>query len=121
MPNNKICCNPFKLPQHSWVKKNISRPTALCKEKFPDIGEYICMSCKLLISKGLDPPKSSYVSTEIDVNDNENNLCSCQSSSISPTSEFDPEYIQNDDGREMINLFKKNLKVHQLLEKKSIG
>lgn len=120
MPTKKICCNPFKIPQHSWVKKNISKCDAACKERFPDIGEYICMSCKLLISKKNDPPKRGYVSSEIDYNDNNSILSLNESPSISPISDFDPEYIQDDFGREIMNLVKQKFKTASTLREKIV-
>ncbi|KAJ8671811.1 hypothetical protein QAD02_003070 [Eretmocerus hayati] len=55
MPTARLCCNPFKVVHHNWVTKNVTKSNPSCKKKFPGLGDLICMSCRLLVSKNQEP------------------------------------------------------------------
>lgn len=109
----KVCCNPFKLPNHSWIEKNVAKSSASLKEKHPGLGEYICLSCKMLLSKEKEPSENSFVS--IDSNDNINNIALSEvsetaSSLGSVSGRSDIEFVEGDVGIEMMNLIQLKVK-----------
>ena len=66
MPDQNICCNPFKLRNHTWIGKGVPKASSAFKEKFLVLGKYI--SCRFHISNNTIPSKKVSVS----VNNNNN-------------------------------------------------
>ena len=67
MPNQKICCNPFKLRNHTWIRKGVAKAPSAFKEKFLELGKYVCIICRFHIFNNTIP------SNKVSVSENDNN------------------------------------------------
>lgn len=112
MPNKKFCCNPFDLPNHNWVKKNVGKSTPELLKKLPNLGEYVCFCCRIKILKDAVPSKE--VSNSIiksPLNETKfSNVKTGSEGNPSPniSSDEDSEvYTGGDDGLEMLLSVKK--------------
>ena len=110
MPNLKIFCNSFKLKNHTWVRKGVAKAPSAFKEKFPELGKYVCISCRFHISNNTIPLKKVSVSVN-----NNNNAPFEEDTAEEPSDPSedpsmpnlpgsDKEYVEGDTGLEMINL-----------------
>lgn len=51
MPS-KVCCNPFCLSNHNWIYKNITPVSSSLRERIGDLGDYICLACRMKVYRG---------------------------------------------------------------------
>lgn len=97
----KRCCNPFQRDGHNWVRKILRPVGPALQKKFPDLGEYVCMDCRIKLYKcnTITPSDNNEV---IDMNHN------CASgddldlpSPISEQSSVEM-FLENDIGQELL-------------------
>lgn len=93
----KVLLQSLQFTAYKFYLKNVSKMYPPLKEKHSDLDEYICMSCKILLSKGEKRSENAFLSNET-VDDN------LVFNKDKWTSESDQEFVEGDVGQEIMFL-----------------